>query len=164
MIRLLKWWIREHCRIFHSFSEQCPYHTYTDRLYFYIWHVRGTWKITHWQRLRYQSYIFLTQIDGWKRILFSEPFLSSPRKIYRSTSGLTWNSYEHFFRAKNRKATTIHFYTSKQIRKISRNQSSACTFFINGSWFTPPLLRNQIREISPLRNIGLSQSQTKGER
>lgn len=73
MIRLVGWWIKSAAGFSTVSVNNAPYCAHSDKLYFYIWHVRGTWKITHWQSRRHKSCIFLTQIDEWERIYLVSP-------------------------------------------------------------------------------------------
>lgn len=99
----------------------------------------------------------LPNADWWvRKNIFSEPFLSPPRKIYRSTTnGLTCASYKHSLQARDRKRQ--HPSTSGLVNRLERLAGTSIERVQQSlpHGYCLPVLRNRACGISPLRYMGL---------
>lgn len=107
----------------------------------------------------------LPNIDWWVwKNIFSESFLSLPRKIYRSTTnGLTYASYKHYLQARDRKRQ--HPSTSGLVNRLERLAETNVDHVpksLRAHGLHLPILRNWALGISPLRYVGLFPFQIKG--
>lgn len=156
---------QEFSRIFHSLCEQCPILcSLWQAVFLYLTCARNMENNT--LTVPQTQVMHLPNTDWWARKnIFSEPFLSPPRKIYRSTTnGLTYASYKHSLQARARKrqppstsglVNRLERLAGTNIERVQRSPAHGLCL---------PVLRNRACGISPLRYMGLFLLQIKSKR